>query len=603
MKAIGAHYEGNDTCTFTVWAPLLEQLSVVFSPARECALKRDDQGFFHAVAGDVTPGTKYFYKSENQLKPDPASFFQPEGIFGASAVVDHAAFAWQDSHWKGIRLKDMIIYELHVGTFTPEGTFEAATGRLGDLVDLGITAVEVMPVAQFPGQRNWGYDGVFPFAVQNSYGGPQGLKAFVNACHQRGLAVILDVVYNHLGPEGNVLEKYMPVFTGKYHTPWGRAVNYDDARSDGIRNYFIQNARYWLRHYHIDALRLDAIQGIYDLGAKHFLKELAEAVEEFSAQAQRKFYLIAESNLNDRRIVLGSGQEGYGIDSQWSDDFHHAVHAQLTGESYGYYQDFSGVVPIARAMKDGFVYKGGYSRFRGRPHGSPSQDIPSEKFVVCVQNHDQVGNRPQSQRLSILASFEALKLAAGALITSPYLPLMFMGEEYGEEAPFHYFAGFGDEGLIEAVRQGRRREFAAFGWQEVPPDPFDTETFLRSKLHWDKRREGKHKVLLSFYKKLIELRKTFPALSNTDREGMDVKIQDEAIIVNRRWDDICVYIVMNFSRRQTTINAGDGFAVGEKIIDSCEEQWLGAGTLAPKRIMPGENLIVNPLSFTLFRHI
>jgi maltooligosyltrehalose trehalohydrolase len=603
MKAIGARYLGNKKCEFVVWAPLLEQvtLSIVSPSAREIELQRGEDGYFDAVIDDVLPGTKYFYNISGHLSPDPASYYQPEDVLGPSCVVDHAAFAWRDMHWKGIALKNMIIYELHIGTFTTEGTFESAEKRLDDLVDLGITAVEIMPVAQFSGVRNWGYDGVYPFAVQHSYGGPEGLKSLVDACHYRGLAVILDVVYNHLGPEGNVLQQYMPVFTDRYHTPWGNAINYDDAYSFGIRNYFIQNALDWMEHYHIDALRLDAIHGIYDMGAKHFLRELADAVENFSDQRARKFFLIAESDLNDRRVVLDSQREGYGIDSQWSDDFHHAIHAVLTNENSGYYQDFGLLEHIAKVMKEGFVYSGEYSPYRKRCHGSSSKDILAEKFVVCLQNHDQIGNRFKAERLTNLVSFEALKLAAGALIFSPYIPLLFMGEEYGEEAPFTYFMSFHDEKLIEAVRQGRRQEFSSFGWKEEPPDPWSQETFLRAKLNWNKRQEGKHKVLLSFYKKLFELRKTIPALANFNREGMDIEIQDSALIVKRHWGDSSIYILMNFGHRQVKINSD--FQGGDKVIDSCDAGWQGTGSLLPQRIDPGEVLTTNPLSFVLYRRI
>ncbi len=603
MKTVGAHYLGNRKCEFIVWAPLLErlELSIVMPVPRQVKMERDQEGYFFITLEDVIPGTKYFYRTKENLRPDPASYYQPEDVFGPSCVVDHAAFNWRDKDWKGIAIKDMIIYELHIGTFTLEGTFESAQERVDDLADLGITAVEIMPVAQFPGVRNWGYDGVCPFAVQCSYGGPEGLKSFVNACHQRGLAVILDVVYNHLGPEGNFLAEYMPVFTDKYRMPWGQAINYDDAYSNGVRAYFIQNALYWMEHYHMDALRLDAIHGIYDSGAKHFLRELAQAVDDFSRQKQRKFYLIAESDLNDRRIVLEFQREGYGIDSQWSDDFHHAIHAVLTKEDKGYYQDFGRLEQIAQAMKEGFVYTGNYSLYRKRDHGSCSKDIPPEKFVVCVQNHDQVGNRLKAERLASLVSFEALKLAAGTLISSPYIPLIFMGEEYGEEAPFNYFMSFFDEHLIESVRQGRCREFASFGWKGQPPDPWDRQTFLFSKLNWHKRHEGKHGALLLFYRKLFELRKTVPALANLNRDGMAVEIKDSVIIVKRSWQDSAVYMLMNFGIQPVVVNSD--FQGGEKLIDSCDAQWLGQGSPLALKIKSGETLSINPLSFVLYRKI
>jgi len=607
MKNIGARYLGDHQCEFVVWAPLLKRLSVsIISPSTgkvesEHELPSTQDGYFQVRVENVLPESKYFYNIEGLLIPDPASFYQPEDVFGPSAVVDHASFEWTDKHWRGVELKNMIIYELHIGTFTTEGTFEAAIALLDDLVQLGITAIEIMPVAQFSGSRNWGYDGVFPFAVQHSYGGPAGLKKFVNACHEKGLSVILDVVYNHLGPEGNVLHTYMPVFTDKYRTPWGAAINYDDAYSHGVREYFIQNALYWMEHYHIDALRLDAIHGIFDMEAKTFLRQLAEAVEDFSHQRGRKFYLIAESDLNDRRVILPTSQEGFGMDSQWSDDFHHAIHAVLTKEHFGYYQDFGRLEQITKAMKDGFVYDGDYSPYRKRCHGISSKDLPSEKFVVFLQNHDQVGNRFKAERLSSLVSFEELKLAAGALVFSSYIPLLFMGEEYGEDAPFNYFMDFHDEKLIEAVRTGRHREFLSFGWTSPPPDPAALKTFLLSKLNWNKRQEGKSKVLWEFYKTLLELRKRIPALANLNRQGMDIRAQDKLIIIKRFWEKSSVYLLMNFSNQEVTVNSD--FERGDRMMDSSDTHWQGKGSLLDPRIKSGDSLIINPCSFVLYQGI
>jgi maltooligosyltrehalose trehalohydrolase len=601
MRTVGARYLGDAKCEFTVWAPFLERLvlSIPGEPGREVPLQRDEEGYFQAVADDVPPGTKYHFSPQGRLCPDPASYSQPEDVFGPSCVVDHSAFGWRDSRWKSISLKDMVIYELHIGTFTPEGTFEAAAKRLGEVADLGITAVDIMPVAQFPGTRNWGYDGVFPFAVQHSYGGPDGLKGFVDACHRHNLAVVLDVVYNHLGPEGNVLEQYMPVFTDKYRTSWGRAINFDDAYSDGVRNFFIQNALFWFRHYHVDALRLDAIHGIFDMSAKHFLRQLAETVGDFSLQNGRTFILVAESDLNERRIVLETSTEGYGIDSQWSDDFHHAIHAVLTGEAGGYYRDFGSVGQIVDAMATGFVYAGGYSPYRKRRHGSPSGDIPPEKFVVFIQNHDQIGNRLKGERLTSQVGFEALKLAAGALVFSPYVPLVFMGEEYGETAPFPYFMSFHDGNLVEAVRQGRLRDFASFGWQEQPPDPWLPETFMRAKLNWDQRHQGEHKVLLSFYKKLFEWRKAIPALGCAERESMEVGRQENVITVKRQGKGGSVYLLMNFSDRQARIDCD--FTAGGKIMDSSEKPWSGPGSMLPQSVARGQTLTMSPYSLCLYQ--
>jgi maltooligosyltrehalose trehalohydrolase len=358
-----------------------------------------------------------------------------------------------------------------VGTFTPEGTFEAIIPHLDELRELGITAVELMPVAQFPGTRNWGYDGVYPFAVQNSYGGPEGLKRLVNACHGRGIAVVLDVVYNHLGPEGNYLWDFGPYFTDRYKTPWGSAINFDGPHSDPVRRLFIENALYWVTEFRMDGLRIDAVHGILDFSAYPFLEELASAVHEKAERLNRRVYVIAESDLNDTRVIRSRELGGYGLDAQWNDDFHHALHTLLTEDQTGYYQDFGRLGDLVKAFREGFVCSGQYSSYRRRRHGNSSRDIPAGCFVVFAQNHDQVGNRMRGERLSQLVCRERMKLAAGVVFLSPFIPLLFMGEEYGETAPFPYFISHSDADLVEAVRRGRREEFAAFGWSQEPPDP------------------------------------------------------------------------------------------------------------------------------------
>ena len=372
---IGAHYQATGQCEFTLWAPLAEQidLEIIYPHRKTIPMEPCERGYWRAV-DTLPPGTRYLYKlNAAESRPDPASHFQPQGVHGPSQVVDHRQFSWEDERFKGVEPAEMIIYELHVGTFTPEGTFEAIIPRLDDLKKLGITAIELMPIAQFPGERNWGYDGVYPFAVQSSYGGPEGLKKLVNACHRKNIAVLLDVVYNHLGPEGNYLGEFGPYFTDKYRTPWGRAINFDGAYSNGVRNYFIENALYWFDRYHIDALRIDAIHGIFDMSAKHFLQELAESVEEFSVNDKRKHYLIAESDLNDAQVIRPRELGGYGIDAQWCDDFHHALHTLLTQEERGYYQDFGTVDQLVTTLKEGYVYSGQYSPYRKRNHGNSSK--------------------------------------------------------------------------------------------------------------------------------------------------------------------------------------------------------------------------------------
>jgi len=387
------------------------------------------RGYHEALVTDVEPGERYFFRlPQDKDRPDPASRLQPDGVHGPSQVVPRE-FAWRDEGWQGLPIENYIIYELHVGLFTAAGTFAALISQLDYLVELGITALELMPVAQFPGRRNWGYDSVFPFAAQNSYGGPEGLKKLVDACHRRGLAVILDVVYNHLGPEGNYFMDFAPYFTDRYQTPWGRALNFDGADSDEVRYFFIQNALQWVGEFHVDALRVDAVHAIMDRSPITFIEQLAEAVKREATRLDRQIYLIAESADNNARLVRERERGGYGLDAQWNDDFHHCLRTLLTGELDGYYRDYGEFYQLLKAYREGFVYSGEYSEFRRRSHGSTSRDIPPRCFVVFAQNHDQVGNRCLGDRLSASVTLEDLKLAAGLTLLSPYIPLLFMGEE------------------------------------------------------------------------------------------------------------------------------------------------------------------------------
>lgn len=588
---VGASFK--DGCKFTVWAPLLDQVAVeIMGSAENSAgesspallpMEKDERGYWHASAVDLPAGTRYKYQLGGEESwPDPASRFQPEGVHGPSEVVDHSQFDWQDGDWQGILLTEYIIYEIHVGAFTSEGTFTAAITRLPDLVELGITAVEIMPVAQFPGARNWGYDGVFPFAVQNSYGGPSGLKQLVDACHQHGLAVIMDVVYNHFGPEGNYTGKFGPYTTGHYRTPWGSAINFDDAHSDGVRNYFIENALMWLREYHIDALRLDAVHAIYDFGAKHFLLSLAEVVAEFAADRPSPAYLIAESDLNDPRLIRPVEKGGYQLDAQWSDDFHHALHARLTGENIGYYSDFEAVESLAVTLKNRFLYAGEYSPFRQRSHGAPALDLPSQQFVVCNQNHDQVGNRMMGDRLSTLVPFEALKLAAGLTLLSPYLPLLFMGEEYGETAPFLYFVDHGDPDLIAAVRAGRKAEFEAFHGTGTPLDPAGEETLKKSTLDWispDATVSNRaHQIALrSFYRRLIEVRKQCQIATPSYPADITIEHTDDTLYCHRQLISGDLLCVVNFGEQpakvELPLSTQNQNSQWQQQISSADAQW------------------------------
>lgn len=605
-ETLGAILIGREQCRFSVWGPELESVEVqILTPTPRCILlEKTTRGYWQAIADGVTAGTRYLYRiNGSEERPDPASRYQPEGVHGVSEVVDTRQFAQANGGWKNVPLKDYVIYEFHVGTFTPEGTFAAAIARLDTLKLLGITAVEIMPVAQFSGDRNWGYDGAYTYAVQHSYGGPQGLQAFVAACHGRGLAVILDVVYNHFGPEGSYGGRFAPFSTERYRTPWGGAINFDDAWSDGIRDYFIGNALFWLRDYRIDALRLDAIQAIYDNGAKHVLAELSEAVAALSEELDKPHYLIAESDLNDAKIIRSRREFGYGIDAQWSDDLHHALHALLTGEHNGYYQDFGSCESVATALRDRFVHSGGYSEFRQRRHGNHATDRPSTQFVVCVQNHDQIGNRMMGERLSDLVSLEACKMAAGLVLTAPYLPLIFMGEEYAETAPFLYFTDHSDRDLIEAVRRGRLREFGHSEAEEKPLPANELDTFMRSKLNWKLRDRGVHRVMWTYYQKLLKLRKQLqlnePALA-ADIETFFYETK-RLVGYERRMSEGRLLGVANFSASAVELWIDPREAPWQLHMDSAAVEWKGAGSSLPHEIARSQTLSLAPESFVLYR--
>lgn len=596
-EKIGAWYSSGKGCSFVVWAPLAREVSlcILNSSPRKIPLRRDQMGYWKVELGNVMPGARYAYQLEDKvIRPDPASFFQPEGVHKASQVINHGDFRWNDQNWVNFLFEKYIIYELHVGIFTSEGIFQAAIEKLGYLKKLGVNAIELMPVAQFPGKRNWGYDGVYPFAVQNSYGGPQGLKKLVAACHKQSIAVILDVVYNHLGPEGNYLGQFAPYFTDKYKTPWGSAINFDDAYSYGVRNYFVQNALYWFEHYHIDALRLDAVHGIFDMSAKHILRELRESTEEFCKKNSRSHYLIAESDLNDTKLVKMKALGGYGLNAQWCDDFHHALHTLLTKEDGGYYQDFGGLGHLTKAMKNGFVYDWEYSPFRRRFHGSSSVNVPSSQFVVFSQNHDQIGNRFFGERLSSLVPFERLKLAAGIVILSPYVPLLFMGEEYGEDSPFFYFIHHSDAALIEAVREGRKGEFSRFKWGKTPPDPQDKGTFDRCKLKWNSIAQKKHKVLFIFYRELIKARKEVLAFERLSKNGLEINQLDrkQVIIMYRKYKMSKAILFANFSEKDANVPVNIPDGKWHKRIDSNDLCWLGKGSALPKTLSGKTELCV-----------
>ncbi|MDO9307568.1 MAG: malto-oligosyltrehalose trehalohydrolase [Deltaproteobacteria bacterium] len=540
---------------FRVWAPTARSVEVelVNSATPRTPLQRDGE-YFQGLA-QASAGDRYWYWLDGTLRrPDPASRSQPDGVHGPSQVIN-PDFDWSDGDWRGLDLEKYLIYELHVGTFTPEGTFEGVISRLDYLCELGISALELMPVAQFPGERNWGYDGVCPFAPQNSYGDADGLKRLVDACHSRGLAVILDVVYNHLGPEGNYLHAFGAYFTDRYRTPWGDAVNFDGPDSDQVRHYFISNALYWITEYHFDALRLDAIHGIYDFSALHILQELAGAVHSEGTALGRRVHVIAESDLNDVRVINSPEVGGYGLDAQWNDDFHHALRTLLTGDTAGYYCDFGRFSDLVKGFSEGFILSGGYSTFRRRRHGSSSANHPPCHLVAFSQNHDQVGNRMRGERPGDHLSTQQLMLAAATVLLSPYVPLLFMGEEYAESAPFPYFVNHGDAELVEAVGRARMEEFSASASQGAPPDPQSEATFLSAKVDQEQRQRGKHRAIFDFYRELIRLRKECAPLAGLGRDNMQVIAceVERVLVVNRSVDNVQLLCLFNYSDQTSVV--------------------------------------------------
>lgn len=490
-----------------LWAPFAHTVELVTAKMR-LPLHQEAEGWWSAEIDEGGARSDYAFSIDGHAPiPDPRSPCQPEGVMDASRPIDHSAFRWSDDEWRAPPLCAAIIYECHIGTFTADGTFDAAIGRLQYLKDLGISHLELMPVAEFSGDRGWGYDGVDLYAPHHAYGGPDGMKRLVNACHRIGLGVILDVVYNHFGPAGNFLPTVGPYLTNRYRTPWGDAINFDDSGSVEVRRMVCDNALMWLRDYHVDGLRLDAVHAIFDASAIHVLEQLVTEVRALETQLGRKLLVIAESDLNQPRLVTLPEAGGYGLDAQWSDDFHHALHAYLTREHSGYYEDFGSLADVAKALASPYVYDGIYSRYRKRIHGRPPRSLRADRFIVCIQNHDQIGNRAAGERLGHLISVDRLKIAAALLMASAFVPLIFQGEEWNASSPFQYFTDHRDPALAQAVREGRRKEFAQFIGAAEVPDPQAQETFARSKLRWDERKDGEHAEILAWYRKLIDYRR------------------------------------------------------------------------------------------------
>ncbi len=515
--------------TFEVWAPLARNVAVRIADASH-PMQPSEGGWWKAGVAGAGPGTEYKFSIDGgDPIPDPRSPWQPYGVTGSSRILDHSAFNWTDRNWQPRPLSSAIVYELHIGAFTPEGTFRSAISRLDYLASLGVTHLELMPVNEFSGSWGWGYDGVDLYAPHHAYGTPDDLKALVDACHAKGLAVLLDVVYNHFGPVGNYLEKFGPYLTEAYKTPWGPAVNLDHKDSHEVRRFFSDNALMWLRDYHFDGLRLDAVHAFTDRSAIHFLEFLAAEVDSLAAQVARHLVLIAESDLNDPRVVTSRGAGGYGVDAQWSDDFHHALHGVLTGEQKGYYEDFGSMAQLAKAFQHGYVYDGIYSPHRGRLHGRPVNGLSGHHFLAFAQNHDQIGNRAQGERLAHLVSLGRQKMAAALVLTSPFVPMLFQGEEFGASSPFQYFSQHEDSEMGQKVSEGRKNEFSAFGWPaDEVPDPQDPATFQRSKLNWEEIDEEPHAALLDWHRNLIALRRSHSVLTDGRMDRVEVTFDERA---------------------------------------------------------------------------
>ncbi len=604
---IGPTYQSDKACTFTVWAPNKNRVSLVLVSAggeKHYDLQPDERGFWSRTIQGVSPGVGYKFRLDDQEEyPDPASRFQPEGVHGPSEVIDED-FDWQDHQWKGIALKDMVIYELHVGTFSESGDFQGVIDKLDYLRELGINAIELMPVAQFPGGRNWGYDGVYPFAVQNTYGGPEMLKELVNAAHQKGIAIILDVVYNHQGPEGNYFAEYAPYFTDRYKTFWGKAINFDDAYCDGVRHFYWQNALMWLDEYRIDGLRLDAVHAIWDFSADPFIAELARKVESLQTETGREKVLIAEFDLNNPRYISSKQRGGYNLDGQWIDEFHHALHALITNERDGYYEDFGDAGHLAKSLQQSYVYTGEYSVHRKKHFGVPAVENAFGQFVVFSQNHDQIGNRLMGDRLTNTLSFEALKLVAATVLLAPQVPMLFMGEEYAEKKPFQYFISHTDEALVEMVRSGRRNEFAYFNWEGPIPDPQSEDTFQQCVLSWESRDKYQNR-LFELYKYLIAFRKKRMVYQGQSQDTMRVFEPgiNKVIAFERIFGTDRILVVLNYDPSTAPFKLPSAAAMpSRKIFDSASLNWLGPGEVTFSDFNTNNEILMHGHSAVIFEY-
>jgi len=602
-RTIGVNFDKESEAEVLLWAPFSKQVHLSLPETnKKIALHQEEYGYWSLKTNELKPGDHYLFGIEEEKElPDPASLAQPEGVHGVSQAVDLSAFHWDDTHWNNVSLEDYVIYELHTGTFNSSKDFKGIIEKLDYLVELGITSIEIMPVAQFPGERNWGYDGVYPFAVQFSYGGAQGLKELVNACHQKGLAVILDVVYNHFGPEGNYFGEFGPYFTDKYNTPWGKAINFDDAWCDAVRHYFIENVLMWFRDFHIDALRLDAIHAIKDFSPTHILKEIKHYTDLLMQETGKTHYLIAELDLNDTRYIKPLEKGGLGIDSQWIDEFHHALYVSSGGKKEGYYTDFEGVAHLAKAYNDAYVYDGLYSPHRFKTFGEKATGHSGQQFIAFSQNHDQVGNRMLGERAGDLFSFEMQKLRAAAVLVSPFISMLFMGEEYAEKNPFQYFVSHTDPELAEAVRKGRKAEFEAFHLEGEAPDPMAEATFRNSQLQWELLEQEENQTMLNYYKHLIRLRKQHPALKSCTRKDTFATADEtkQTLMLIRKQEQQDVYCLMNFSVSSQLLQLPVDGCTYEKIADSAALQW-GGSSIAPETVSMSSFILVEPQSVIIY---
>ncbi|MBO2452029.1 malto-oligosyltrehalose trehalohydrolase [Actinomadura barringtoniae] len=586
---------------FEVWAPYATTLQVAVGHGHghghgdgdeqelvRYSMRRAGRGRWEAEVPAAGHGSDYGFVLDggDEVLPDPRSPWQPYGAHGISRVYEHDRFVWTDHRWRGRPLAGGVVYELHIGTFTPEGTFDSAIERLDHLVSLGIDMVEVMPVASFPGRQGWGYDGVHLWAPHEPYGGPDGLKRFVDAAHARGLAVVLDVVYNHLGPSGNRLKSFGPYFTSTYATPWGEAVNYDQEGADEVRAFVVDNALMWMRDFHIDGLRLDAVHAINDGQAVHILEHMEVAVDGLQTRLGRTLFLIAESGLNDPRLVTAREAGGYGLDAQWNDDFHHALHSALTGERQGYYCDFGSLETLAKSLTRVFVHDGTWSAYRERRHGRPVDLLttPGYRFLGFLQNHDQVGNRAAGDRLSGTLGTGMLKVGAALVMTAPFTPMLFMGEEWGATTPFCYFTDHAEPELAQAIREGRRREFSSHEWPGEVPDPQAVDTFRRSVLDWAEPDKVQNRELLEWHRALISLRRAWPELT-------DPRLTE----VSADYDEQGRWLVLRRGRLSVAANLGPTSVrlpiPGRLVLAS--NPGVRAGTTAPPAVtLPGASLAV-----------